>query len=407
VWRGTALVVFNLLLLFVVCNVAAQVALLLRDGREYSPAKYYHRPSDLYETDLPLLRRSYPGHSDADIAELIQPPNITGHPVLGFMERPIRSKHYNVGLENMRYTGRIREENARGSLDGSVWMMGGSTLFGHGVSDTETIPAQMGLLDPSRTYVNFGVQGYDSWLELEKLIILLKKGYRPERVVFLDGLNDMLGSLSTSFAPAEAPMLRFTAYAHHFHAGTFDRQRGWGAFARTLPLTRWIMELQIDASDAVVGHELEDLDDPASLYHTEPWLHFKKTRSSPYLVEAEALPHYGRKTVERLKQNGAIARALGRALGFEVVAVFQPIGLLSLENRFVRDPSACREGEPYRILAHLTEAVRTAIARGELDMIDLSRAADDCPDCYVDLAHYDAKLSRILAERILGGMTQP
>jgi hypothetical protein len=189
--------------------------------------------------------------------------------------------------------------------------------------------------------------------------------------------------------------------------GTFDRQRGPAAFARTLPLTRWIMELSIDANPATVGPEYEDIDDPMSLYHTDPWLHFRKTPSSPYVDKLDHLPHYAAKTVERLKQNGMIARALGQALGFEVVIFFQPIGLLSLENRFVRDPKVYQEGEVYRIMAHLTEAVRSAIARGELDMIDLSHAADECPNCYVDLAHYDAKLSRILAERILGGMTKP
>lgn len=407
-YRDVAVVGFNLLVLFGALNVVAQLALVVRDDRAYSSAHHFHRPTDLFEQDRPALRKAYPNKSDDDIARLIHAPNITDHPTLEFMERPVRSRHYNVGFENMRYTGRIDDETARSALASGVWMFGGSTVFGHGVSDDETIPAQLDELDPDRSYVNFGVQGYDTSLELEKLIILLKKGYRPKRVIFLDGLNDMLACLSSNFSAAETPMLPYRAYSHHYNLGTFTRQQGMEAFARTLPLTRLLVEWRIDASPVVVSplEEPTDLDDASEVYRTDPWLHYEKTPHA-YQVEPAALPRYAEKVTTRMAQNLTVVRGLAEAFGFEVFAFLQPMGMISLDNPFLRDPEAYRSSEVYRALNALTEALKKAVASGALPMIDLTRADADCPGCYVDLGHYDPKLSRILAERILAATSGP
>ena len=97
-------------------------------------------------------------------------------------------------------------------------MFGGSTAFGHGVADGETIAAYLDELDTSTTaYVNFGVPGAHQRLELEKLILLLQKGYRPSRVVFIDGLNDVYAMLRTNFRPEETPAAPYDAYGHEYN----------------------------------------------------------------------------------------------------------------------------------------------------------------------------------------------
>ena len=39
--------------------------------------------------------------------------------------------------------------------------------------------------------LNFGAQAYDQRTETDKLIYLLRRGYRPTKVVMLDGWNDL------------------------------------------------------------------------------------------------------------------------------------------------------------------------------------------------------------------------
>ena len=396
-YRTASVIVLNLMVLFGLLNVVAHLALAIRDDRAYSPASYFHRPQDLLIKDSAILRRAYPGRTKEEIAELIQPPDITDHPVLPFMERPVRSRMYNVGLENMRHP--------EVQIDGAVWVFGGSTVFGHGVADKDTIPAQMAQLDPARAYANFGVQGYDSSLELQKLILLLKKGYRPAHVVFLDGLNDSLACLSSNFSPAETPVHSFTAYRHHHHVGTFDRHRGVRAMLWALPISRWIDEWRIDGSPQEVSATQGPvrLDDPLELYRVDPWLHYKKTPST-YEDKVRHSEHYAHKVETRLRQNLMVARGLGKAFGFKVSAYLQPFGLLSLDNPFIREPKEYQEGDVYRTLFPVVGHLRRHIANGALGMIDLSEADQDCGTCYVDLAHYNPELSKRLAQRMIAGM---
>lgn len=76
-----------------------------------------------------------------------------------------------------------------------VWMFGGSTLFGTGVPDPETIPSLLSrdLNAANRgcfVVMNFGAEGYVTNQEVILLMELLKAGRRPGLVIFYDGMND-------------------------------------------------------------------------------------------------------------------------------------------------------------------------------------------------------------------------
>jgi hypothetical protein len=74
----------------------------------------------------------------------------------------------------------------------AVWFFGGSTTFGEGVADSETIPARLEALI-GRPVVNFGVRNYSSLRENLLLGHYLRLGYRPQLVLFLDGINETCG----------------------------------------------------------------------------------------------------------------------------------------------------------------------------------------------------------------------
>jgi len=98
----------------------------------------------------------------------------------------------------------------------AVFLMGGSTTFGVGVGDNETIAAYLQSCLDRRTpatyhVVNAGVTGYSSTEELLYLITDIR--FRdPEAVVFIDGRNDIYFSTFPSWrrdAPHQAiPALR-------------------------------------------------------------------------------------------------------------------------------------------------------------------------------------------------------
>ena len=96
----------------------------------------------------------------------------------------------NIDLEGFRHT--TNNSDADDAL--SVWVFGGSTAWGEGAPDDETIPSHLaGLMNAwgvDTTVNNLGERGYVSTQEVVLLYRELQAGGRPDVVVFYDGIND-------------------------------------------------------------------------------------------------------------------------------------------------------------------------------------------------------------------------
>lgn len=78
----------------------------------------------------------------------------------------------------------------------TVWMFGGSTMWGMGARDEGTIPAHLTrLLGHEVRVVNFGQVGYLSTQEVLTLLLELQAGRRPDVAVFYDGVNEVFPAL--------------------------------------------------------------------------------------------------------------------------------------------------------------------------------------------------------------------
>lgn len=105
-------------------------------------------------------------------------------PIVGFVGEQMRSRYVNINADGFRSNG-----VPHGSMDGAIWAFGGSTTFGYGVADHETIPAALESL-VGRPVFNFGVPGHYSLHENRLLGQYLRLGFRPSVAVFLDGVNE-------------------------------------------------------------------------------------------------------------------------------------------------------------------------------------------------------------------------
>ena len=92
-----------------------------------------------------------------------------------------------------------------------VFTFGGSTMWGHGVADTETIPAylQAGLaaqLDTPICVINFGQKAFVSTQGLIELTHQLQADNVPDIVIFYDGINDIGATLTNGNAQGHLQM---------------------------------------------------------------------------------------------------------------------------------------------------------------------------------------------------------
>jgi lysophospholipase L1-like esterase len=118
--------------------------------------------------------------------------------------RPFVGQFINVGSEGLRRTYRPPAPGASGRPL-TVFVFGGSTVWGTGVRDNFTIPSALarqlaadGSSDVAVT--NFGESGYVSTQEVIALEVELRRGARPDVVVFYDGVNDTFAALQSGTA---------------------------------------------------------------------------------------------------------------------------------------------------------------------------------------------------------------
>lgn len=107
---------------------------------------------------------------------------------------PFHGRYTNIESDGHRRTWSPAGANAAQQRV-KVWVIGGSTIWGLGAGDDQTIPSHLAkVLDSqfpsSIEVVNLGQPAYVSTQEVIGLLRELQSGARPDLVVFYDGFND-------------------------------------------------------------------------------------------------------------------------------------------------------------------------------------------------------------------------
>lgn len=108
-------------------------------------------------------------------------------PFLGWVAKPFHSKTINIAENHLRIT-----PNAQENPKKVIHLFGGSTMWGTGVKDDETIPGFLQKLSPTNKFINHGLSGYVSRQSLESLINIINDKERIDGVIFYEGVNDVV-----------------------------------------------------------------------------------------------------------------------------------------------------------------------------------------------------------------------
>jgi lysophospholipase L1-like esterase len=120
---------------------------------------------------------------------------------LGWKTEEYHGKYINVDEKGMRST--LNFQQMRVPAD-SVFLFGGSLIWGAYVRDEKTIPSHLSKLLNERgkaaVVINCAERGYTFTQGVFRLLLLLKAGHRPGIVIFCDGLNDIAAALTNGRA---------------------------------------------------------------------------------------------------------------------------------------------------------------------------------------------------------------
>ena len=222
-YSATVLALFHSLLLIGLLNVLAWCFLKARPVDPIT-LTYGRRPFALV----------YPGRSEQEVRALLRETWSRPSAWEPFVES--RERRYRGRFVNIHPVG-FRLSHAQGPWPPdpaqSVFVFGGSTTFGYGVADDETIVSALQdyldrqLPSPRVSCYNFGSGAYYSSEERVLLQELLLAGAVPRVVVFVDGLNEF------AFAePLLSPKLRRAVRSPMGHA--------LATFVEELPLTQLV-----------------------------------------------------------------------------------------------------------------------------------------------------------------------
>ena len=150
-----------------------------------------------YADKLPTV---YPELNGSEIEQLIHETwsrQYAYAPYTHFIERPYNGTYVNINTNGIRHG--LGPQQWPPSKDNYViFIFGGSTTFGYGLPDNNTIPSNTYRIlteqqDNKKVAVyNFGQSNYYSTQEMLLFTRLLQQGITPDVAVFIDGINDFV-----------------------------------------------------------------------------------------------------------------------------------------------------------------------------------------------------------------------
>ena len=316
------------------------------------------------------LRKAYPGWGKDDLLTLLRETSAADkyeyEPFTGFREVPFRGNFVNVDPAGFRLSKNQAPWPPDPTAD-NIFVFGGSTAFGYGVADDETIPSDLQQLatadhpsQPLAVY-NFARPAYFSTQERILFEQLLNAGFVPQVAVFIDGVND--------FLDAEGPL--FGNKFKDFMAGKLAPATSFDSVP-VVRAARWLRgRLKSPAARPPVK-----VDDPALLQGV----------------------------VDRWLANKRMIEVIARAYGVRAIFVWQPVPTYNYDLRyhllfhsdkgFERYAQRCKYGYP--IMEKLWQQGK--LGSNFLWLADLQEGKQE--NLYVDALHYNAAFCKEIAEPI-------
>jgi lysophospholipase L1-like esterase len=301
---------------------------------------------------------------------------------------PFRGKYINVDNSGLRVTAPVasRTDDQRAPI--KVFMFGGSTMWGTGVRDPFTIPSilarDLQAVGVRAEVTNFGETGYVSTQEVIALLLQLRRGQRPDLVVFYDGVNDTFSAYQQRVAGL--PQNEFNRITEFNLSGGVGYER-----RRAMVIHDVVQRLSSVRLLKSVLRRAGVLAEPAVA-----------PRHLPPDVLASDTTFSGQAVADLYLGNVEVVRALGDHFGFKCLFYWQPT---MFQKKYLTKYEA-KERHKDEAMAPFFAETYAAVRRNPLvqrDRVvhDLSSLfAETREPIYVDWAHPGERGNTVIARRI-------
>lgn len=332
---------------------------------------------------------------------------IMGHSVLEYTNSPKKGLFYNVGFENIRANNKNFEIDNKEKISKilksgeSIWAFGGSTTYGWLVYDNETWPAYLENLNSNQLpVINFGTNGSDFNYQVQHLQYLLRKGYKPKKVIFLVGLNE-LGKVNTNLSPVDQfTRLEVIERKYNFKSDISSTDYNFRNFVLSIPIVNLFEEIKNEKKKSKIKEKFEssiiEIDNSRPLDIDEQiWLN--NNGDSIFEQNKKFLLN---KYISYYEMNLKFLKKLSKGFDFEVKVFLQPIAFFDLKNNpFLK--KGISQTPKFKTSFEANENLREQIMKGNLDIVDISDVLKKMKvGRYTDTGHYTPLAHKKIAESI-------
>jgi len=269
----------------------------------------------------------------------------------------------------------------------TIWIFGGSTMWGAGSPDWLTIPSQLAAQyeksGKPACVRNYGTSAWVNTQETIELMQELKRAPRkPDLVIFYDGVNDAFTLYQSGLIDVPQNNNRIKS---KLESGD-PMQTGWN-HPRSNSALQFLLETKTFQSIARIAAKLRRIRNPS-----QPAFSRQLTGNQ---IQAQMNDAY--------LKNLDLIGAMGREYGFKSVFFWQPVLLVgnkrqsSEEENILHLTLATNEGmqETFRQMYALAQAEKRQ------NFYDISDVLDHRDDTiYIDFAHLGPEGNRLVAERM-------
>lgn len=334
--------IFVLLILLWSVNFIASVYL---DGR------YLYK-----QVFVPISKKaSTPSLKDQDLARLIyrekKQLQTRYVPYMAWSRKPFSGKTTTINGEGDRTHPLITDSPIR-----HIRFFGGSTMWGSGVDDHNTIPAHFNALHQDYRAYNHGQSGFVSRQGLARLVNLVNQKAPMDVIVFYDGCNDSLSLCGTDVS--------------------INGHREQEKMANKLE-HRWQVPDDLFGSIRVVVQKMaKERERPTSQCFTNP--------------------AYAQMVASTLVNNWKIAKTVAALGGADFHAILQPVAPIGQPN--IEYLSKRQSRTDFHLVYPLVLEIKE---REQLDWIhDFTDAFDVGEYIYIDSCHVNGQGNQIIAQKI-------
>ena len=342
-----------------------------------------------------LVNMVYPHRSASEVKKLLQETWDRGpsayESFTQYKESPFQGEYVNVDADGFRH-GHGQAPWPPAPERFNIFIFGGSTTFGFGVSDDETIPSQLQnelrKSNPSAAVYNFGRGYFYSTQERILFEQLLIAGHVPDAAIFIDGINEVWSFWDPKLLDEWKDEPAFAnLYRQCLNQSTAEKVKACiGELPSVRLIREWLGQFQNSEKES-----------EQSLRHLSAPTEGDKSKFYRYLL----------KVLQRWLDNKEMIEAVGERFSVRTFFVWQPSPAFQYDLRYHPFLKGGTGWEmPTRMLYTLVEDLskRNRIGGNFLYYADMQ--AEKKEPLYVDRTHYTAKMSAEIARRLAASLIE-